>query len=79
MTLLLYFFGGLLREVFTVSYYRSVIRKKDFSASGLAGGIEAYDFFVLANVIQSGWNTSLIAAYILGTMVGTFFSVRIAK
>lgn len=78
-TVLLYFVAGLVREVLTVSYYKSVIRKRDYSASGLAGGIEAYDFLVLATIIKSGWNPVLITAYVAGTMLGTFLSVRMVK
>jgi hypothetical protein len=76
---ILYFMAGLGREILTISYYRSVIRKKDYSASGLAGGIEAYDFLILATIIRSGWNPLLITSYIIGTMAGTFISMRISK
>ena len=78
-TLLIYATAGFFREALTVSYYRAVSRKMDYSASGLAGGIELYDFIVLAVVIRSGWNPALLVAYTIGVMLGTFFSIRMSK
>jgi hypothetical protein len=77
MSLLLiagYFAAGLGREFLVVSYYRQIARARAYSASGLAGGIELFDFLVLATIIQSGWSPTLIAAYVIGTMIGTFIA-----
>jgi hypothetical protein len=79
LSVLLYFVAGFFREALTVSYYRAVGRKRDYSASGLAGGIELYDFLVLAAVIRSGWNPVLLVAYTVGVMLGTFVSIRMCK
>jgi hypothetical protein len=56
-----------------------VSKKKDYSASGLAGGIELYDFLILAAVIRNGWNPALLIAYTCGVMAGTFYTIRIGK
>ena len=74
-----YCLAGLAREFLVVAYYRKISKSKAYSASGLAGGIEAYDFFVLATVIKSGWNPFLLGAYVIGVMLGTFFSIRTFK
>jgi hypothetical protein len=79
MSLLLiagYFAAGLGREFLVVSYYRQIARARAYSASGLAGGIELFDFLVLATLITSGWSPVLIAAYVVGTMTGTFIAIR---
>jgi hypothetical protein len=77
--LLVYFAAGAVREVLVVSYYRSVSKKKDFAASGLAGGLELYDVAILAAIIGSGWSIPLIVAYTMGVMVGTFCGTRWCK
>jgi hypothetical protein len=74
-----YFAAGGFREILCVSYYRSVTRRRDFAASGLAGGLELYDLIVLAFIIQSGWSPYLVVAYTLGVMVGTFCGTRWIK
>ena len=71
-----YFAAGLGREFLVVSYYRQIARARAYSASGLAGGIELFDFLVLATIIQSGWSPELIAAYVIGTMIGTFVAIK---
>ena len=71
-----YFAAGLGREFLVVSYYRQIARARAYSASGLAGGIELFDFLVLATIIQSGWSPILIAAYVIGTMIGTFVATK---
>jgi len=71
-----YFAAGLGREFLVVSYYRQIARARAYSASGLAGGIELFDFLVLATIIQSGWSPPLIAAYVIGTMIGTFVAIK---
>lgn len=71
-----YFAAGLGREFLVVSYYRQIARARASSASGLAGGIELFDFLVLATIIKSGWSPVLIAAYVIGTMIGTFVAVK---
>ena len=79
MSLLLiagYFAAGLGREFLVVSYYRQIARARAYSASGLAGGIELFDFLVLATLITSGWSPVLIAAYVIGTMIGTFIATK---
>ena len=79
MSLLLiagYFAAGLGREFLVVSYYRQIARARASSASGLAGGIELFDFVVLATLITSGWSPVLIAAYVIGTMLGTFVAIK---
>jgi hypothetical protein len=76
---LLYFSAGAFREIMCVFYYRAIGRKKDYAASGLAGGIEFYDLIVLSVIIRSGWSVPLMVAYTLGVMVGTFFSTRVCK
>lgn len=75
----LYFLAGCMREVLTVLYYRAVSKKRDYSASGLAGGIELYDFVVLASVIQSEWDPLLLGCYVVGVVIGTFTSIRWSK
>ena len=79
MSLLLivgYFAAGLGREFLVVSYYRQIASARAYSASGLAGGIELFDFLVLATIIKSGWSPALIAAYVIGTMIGTFVATK---
>jgi len=76
LLLLAYFAAGALREFVVVLYYRSVSDRKDFAASGLAGGLELYDVAILAAIIGSGWSIPLIAAYTGGVMVGTFYGTR---
>jgi hypothetical protein len=71
-----YFAAGLAREFLVVSYYRQIARARASSASGLAGGIELFDFLVLATIIKSGWSPVLIAAYVAGTMLGTFVAIK---
>ena len=75
VTILLYFAAGMTREILVVSYYRSVGKDKKYSASGLAGGLELYDFLVLATVIKSGWNPLLLAGYTAGVIVGTYMGM----
>jgi hypothetical protein len=77
VTVLLYLAAGLGREFLTVSYYKAISSRKKYSASGLAGGIELWDFLVLATIIKSDWNPILILAYVAGTMLGTQLSMRI--
>ena len=72
---LLYFAAGAFREILVVTYYRLIAKNRKYSVSGLAGGIEAYDFLVLATVIRSGWNPVLLGSYVLGVMVGTFIGM----
>ena len=74
-----YCLAGLAREFLVVAYYRKISKSRAYSASGLAGGIELFDFVVLATIIQSGWNPVLLAAYTIGVMLGTFFSIRTFK
>jgi hypothetical protein len=77
--LLAYFAAGAFREAACVSYYRAVSRRRHFAVSGLAGGLELWDFLVLALIIQSGWSVPLIAAYTLGVMAGTFVASKWGK
>lgn len=74
-----YFFAGAIRECLLVSYYRAIAKKKDYTASGLAGGIEFYDFIILAAIIRGGWKIPLMIAYTLGVMAGTFWATRHSK
>ena len=74
-----YFSAGAFREVICVSYYRSVSRKKDYAASGLARGLELYDILILSLIIKSGWSPMLIASYTAGVVVGTFVGTRFGK
>jgi hypothetical protein len=79
LLLVAYCLAGLSREFLVVAYYRKISRSRAYSASGLAGGIELFDFLVLATIIQSGWNPVLLGAYTLGVMLGTYFSIRTFK
>jgi len=79
MTTLLYFAAGFFREVLCVLYYRAVSTKAPLKASGLAGGLELYDFLVLASIIKSGWNPVLLLAYVAGVVGGTFTATRMSK
>jgi hypothetical protein len=75
LTVMAYVAVGGFREILVVTYYRLIAKNKRYSVSGLAGGIEAYDFLVLATVIQSGWNPVLLTAYVVGVMIGTFLGM----
>jgi len=78
-TLLAYFAAGGFREILCVSYYRAVSKKKDYAASGLAGGLELYDVLILALIIRSGWSPLLIGTYTCGVIVGTFLGTRYSR
>lgn len=75
LSLPLYFLAGAMKEALVVLYYKAMGkhgRKARWYASGLAGGIDAYDWLVLVTVLKSEWTVELIIAYILGVMVGTY-------
>ena len=72
---LAYMAAGAFREVLVVTYYKLIAKNKRYSVSGLAGGIEAYDFLVLALVIRSGWSPLLLASYVIGVMAGTLLGM----
>jgi hypothetical protein len=71
-----YFVAGTIREILCIFYYRAVTRKRDYAASGLAGGIEFYDLLILATIIRGGWSIPLMIAYTAGVMAGTFWATR---
>lgn len=73
---LAYFAAGAFREAACVSYYKAVSRARNFTASGLAGGLELYDLLVLSLIIKSGWSPLLIGAYTVGVVVGTYMGSR---
>ena len=77
--LLAYFVAGAFREAACVSYYRAVSRRRHYAVSGLAGGLELYDFLILALIVKSGWSIPLIVAYTMGVMVGTFTASKWGK
>ena len=79
ITGLLYFAAGFFREVLCVLYYRAVSTKRPLKGSGLAGGIELYDFLILASIIRSGWNPVLLLAYVAGVVGGTFCAIKMGK
>lgn len=74
-----YCVAGAFRECLVIFYYRAISRKRDYAASGLAGGIEFYDLIVLASIIQGGWSLPLMISYTIGVMLGTFWATRLSK
>jgi hypothetical protein len=74
----IYFLAGAFKEALVVLYYKAMIKRGKqarWRASGLAGGIDAYDWIVLVTVLKSHWTVELIVAYVLGVMVGTYVTM----
>jgi len=79
LPIVFYCAAGFFREVLCVLYYRAVSTRRPLSASGLAGGIELYDLIVLASIIRNDWNPTLLVAYTIGVIGGTYCATRISK
>lgn len=75
---LAYFAVGLVRDAMAALYYRSVSGSRALSAGSWGGGLTAYDIVVLALLIQA-WSWPLVAAYSLGTGLGTYIIVKFYK